>query len=91
MPKLDIKNSRSSKLNQKNKESIEVIRRINKKTNPTSVRLTESEKNIVLNILKKLELHSSRKVSESDIIRILIHFGSNMDMKSIIEYYKETL
>lgn len=93
MPKLDIDKTRSSKLNTNlNKtETIEVINRVQKKILPTSLRLTQAEKELISNLTKKVNRHTSRRISESDIIRSLINLSKDADMEEIISSYKEMI
>jgi hypothetical protein len=93
MPKLDMDKARSSKLNPSSKktENIEIISRVQKKILPTSLRLTSSEKDLISNIAKKVNRCTSRRISESDIIRSLINISKDADLEKIIKSYKEII
>lgn len=94
MPKLSISTAKKSKLSaSKNqppsaKGIIDLPKEAQK---PTSVRFTLIEKQLLSETRNKLNQHTKRKVSESDVIRALVAIGSQATIEDILKAYKDNM
>jgi len=91
MPNLGDK-AKKSKLNTKETRSIAgVVSSKKPQRHPTSVRLTPNEKEMLREIVGNLDEYLTKSVSEGDVMRALIHIGSQMDIQKVLKAYKEIL
>ena len=91
MPSLK-EQAKKSKLNIEETRSVSgVVNSKKPQRKPTSIRLTDVEKEMLRNIVSNLDNYLTKSVSDGDVIRALIHIGSMLDIQKILKAYKQSL